>query len=88
MLDDDDGAALVNEPMKNINELGDIMSVQANGWFFQNVESRLATTGRLSSAAAVARRASCETSLIRWASPPLNVGLGWPSFNSRVQFPP
>ncbi len=47
MLDDDDGAALVNEPMENIDELGDIMGVQANGWFFQNVESRLATTGRL-----------------------------------------
>ena len=64
-----------------LNQAGDIMRMEANRRLLQNVDCRFASPAGLNFLCGRGRRGeSAEvTSLMRCASPPLRVGLGWPS---------
>ncbi len=83
VLDDEEGAAAVDEFAEGGEELGDVVEVEAGGGLVEDVEG--AASGlwlacvvgvlRLAMERAVAR---CEASLTRWASPPESVVADWP----------
>ena len=68
VLDDQQRVARGAQLEQDLQQLGDVMEMQAGGGLVEDVQ-RLAVALRLSSAA----------SFTRWASPPLRVVAGWPS---------
>ena len=77
VFDDDDGVAGIHQPLQDIHQPLDIGHVQADGRLLQQEEARARAPG-------LARRSrnpvnKCVTSFNRCASPPLKVGLVWPS---------
>ena len=82
MLDDDDGVAVIDQPVQHLEEQFHVGHVQADRRLLQQIERRfrLAHLAAGARSARGRRRASVRvTSLSRCASPPLKVGLGWPS---------
>ena len=68
VLDDQHAAAVLDQPLEGIQQLGDIVEVQAGGGLVEDVQS-------VPSQVACAR---CAASLTRCASPPESVVADWP----------
>ena len=82
MLDDDHGMPVIDEAMKHVEQLLHVGHVQADGRLFEQIERRFGLAILPQCARSRVRptpRVSSLTSLSRCASPPLSVGLGWPS---------
>ena len=83
VLDDDDGVAFIDEAVEDVDESAHVGHVQADGRLLDEVEVALAVAVLAAHSlgdAAARPLVSSVTSLSRWASPPLSVGLGWPSW--------
>ena len=69
VLDDQDAAAVVDQPLEGVEQLGDVVEVQAGGGLVEDEQRALA--GRLAPGA--------PASFTRCASPPDSVVADWPS---------
>ncbi len=76
VLDDDDGVARIHQALQHLDQPRDVRHVQANGRLLQQEEARSGGRSRPAGPKPVNK---CVTSFSRCASPPLKVGLGWPS---------